>query len=217
MTDLKIKNQKGFTLIEVMIATGLFVVIMTLGVAAVLNTNVLFKKSQDQRSAIDNMAFILEDMARTIRTGSAFQCDSLNFAPVSDDNPTSCGLNGVPPYMNPTLALEAQGGVPGNSDLGDQVVYYINTDSQNGPDGIYRSDDGGVSLQNQPFEYKLTPDNIKIYDTSGFVVRGAEKSPNDAQQPVVFIRLEGEIQNESEDFVTPFSYQLTVAQRRIDS
>jgi prepilin-type N-terminal cleavage/methylation domain-containing protein len=45
-------NQKGFTLVEVMIAVGLFVVVMIAGVGAVLSANSSHKKTQSQRAIL---------------------------------------------------------------------------------------------------------------------------------------------------------------------
>jgi prepilin-type N-terminal cleavage/methylation domain-containing protein len=205
-------NKKGFTLIEVMISTGLFAVIMTLGVTAVLNTSTLYKKSQDQRSVLDSMAFIVEDMARLMRTGSGFNCDAsqTGFLVIPTENPESCtvGFNGYPVDF---IAFEAPGATPG--DPSDQNVYVILED------GIYWDEDSGQSIFSQNPKFRLTPENISFNtNESGFVVRGAEGSGlGDFEQPIVFIRLDGQIDNEKEDFSTPFSYQFAITPRRIDS
>jgi prepilin-type N-terminal cleavage/methylation domain-containing protein len=199
-------NKKGFTLIEVMISTGLFAVIMTLGVTAVLNTSTLHKKSQDQRSVLDSMAFIVEDMARLMRTGSGFNCRS-NFIDNPTEDPESCtiGFNG---YPGDFIAFEAPGVTPG--DPSDQNIYAILED------GIYWNEDSGTTFLSGDPKFRLTPENISFNtNESGFVVRGAKVGDN--EQPIVFIRLDGQIDNEKEDFSTPFSYQFAITPRRIDS
>ncbi|MFT5360188.1 MAG: prepilin-type N-terminal cleavage/methylation domain-containing protein [Candidatus Paceibacteria bacterium] len=199
-------NKKGFTLIEVMISTGLFSVIMTLGVTAVLNTSTLHKKSQDQRSVLDSMAFIVEDMARLMRTGSSFNCD-LDVIGFPTEDPASCpiGFNGFPVNF---IAFEAPGGTL--NDPSDQNAYAILED------GIYWDEDFGQSIFSQNPKFRLTPENISFNtNESGFVVRGAKVGDN--EQPIVFIRLDGQIENEKEDFSTPFSYQFAITPRRIDS
>jgi prepilin-type N-terminal cleavage/methylation domain-containing protein len=209
MQYINLKNKKGFTLIEVMIASGLFVVLMVFGVAAVLNTNVLFKKNQSQRAVLDNMAFIVEDMARLMRTGYNFRCQPGQPQLTSED-PESC-MYSLPSQF---IGFEKFDGAPG--DVTDQIVYGFYED------GIYRSENGGVSLTSPNPEnrkFKLTPDNIEILAGSGFFVRGAESytDSGDREQPIIFIRLVGQIEDPQEGFVTPFNYQLAITPRRIDS
>jgi Tfp pilus assembly protein PilW len=68
------KLTTGYTIIETMIAISLFLVVVMTGMTALLNANLLHQKSQNMRSIIDNLSFIMEDMSRNIRTGSNFHC-----------------------------------------------------------------------------------------------------------------------------------------------
>jgi len=72
--ELRIKKSKsnGFTIIETMIAVALFLVVVTVGIGSLLNTTLLQQKSQDMRSIMDNLSFIMEDMSRSIRTGYSY-------------------------------------------------------------------------------------------------------------------------------------------------
>ena len=82
----KNNNKKGFTIIETMIAVSLFLVIVVIGMGALLNANLLHQKSQDMRSILDNLSFVMEDMSRNLRTGYDYQC--LLSASVPTSNPT---------------------------------------------------------------------------------------------------------------------------------
>jgi len=66
------KISGGFTIIETMIAVALFLIVVTIGIGSLLNTTLLQGKSQDMRSIMDNLSFIMEDMSRNIRTGSNY-------------------------------------------------------------------------------------------------------------------------------------------------
>ncbi|MEK7554694.1 MAG: prepilin-type N-terminal cleavage/methylation domain-containing protein [Patescibacteria group bacterium] len=72
---LIIVNHRGFTLIELMIAMGVFVLVI--GIIA----NIFITSLQRQRSVValmvanDNASLALEQMAREIRTGSGFSVD----------------------------------------------------------------------------------------------------------------------------------------------
>jgi len=72
MQKINLQNNKGFTIIETMIAISLFLIIVTIGMGSLLNANLLHQKSQDMRSIMDSLSFIMEDMSRNLRTGSDY-------------------------------------------------------------------------------------------------------------------------------------------------
>src|SRR3990170_3775145 len=86
----KIFQNKGFTLIEVMIATTLFSIIMVIGTGAVLNSNTIFRKTENLRTIIDNLHFVMEDMSRSIRTGHGYDCGASIGVSEGSLTPTDC-------------------------------------------------------------------------------------------------------------------------------
>ncbi|MFH1365867.1 MAG: hypothetical protein ABIG99_00515 [Patescibacteria group bacterium] len=127
-----LKNKKGYTIIETMIAVSLFVVIVIIGMGALLNANLLHRKSQNMLSIIDNLNFIMEDMSRNLRTGYNYEC--------------MVPSNG---YCSGVIFESTKGDV---SDPSDQWIYAI----INGK--AYRSTDGGSStIQLTPDEIVLDP------------------------------------------------------------
>ena len=202
-------GEAGYTIIEMMIAISVFLVVVMTGMNALLNAGVLHRKSQDLRSIMDNLSFIMEDMSRNLRTGNNYHCfsalDSIpsstsslvstpKSSPVVNDKGINCwGISFEPPTGNP-------------ADHDDQWVYYISAGK------VFKSTDGPyvASSFNQ-----LTPDEVEIDSISGFTVLGAESPSNgDTQQPLVTIRLVGSITYK--DSVTPFSLQTSMSQRLID-
>jgi len=188
-------NNTGYTIIETMIAISLFLVIVTIGLGALLNANALHKRSQSTRSIMDNLSFIMEDMSRNIRTGSNYYCNSdladVKFGYSSSNCPSS----------NYAIAFESSNGDKGNYE--DQWGYYIENDGS-----LRKTINGGIS------SLILTPSEIKIDNTSGFTVVGAESS--DTLQPLVTIRLSGTITDVSNGSLIPFSLQTSVSQRLLD-
>lgn len=182
--------KRGFTIIETMIAVALFLTVIMIGTDSLLNTTLLQKKSQDMRSIMDNLSFIMEDMSRNIRTGYDFHCsDNLsNFG-----TPLSCVSGKV-------LAFK--------STSGNQWVYKIDTTDGINFD-ISKSVDGGSSWT------QLNPNEINFSSASGFVVTGAEPPPGNSQQPFATVRLVGTITS-ANNTVTPFSLQTSVSQRLVD-
>lgn len=79
------KNSKtqssGFTLIELIVSTGLFALVMLLSSGAYLLMIGLSRQAQGIATGIDNLSFAVESMARDIRTGSAYNCGGIGDCP----------------------------------------------------------------------------------------------------------------------------------------
>lgn len=60
---------KGFTLIEMIVAVGVFTVAITLSLASFLNISAIQKKAEAFRAVNNNLNFALEAMVREIKTG----------------------------------------------------------------------------------------------------------------------------------------------------
>src|SRR3989344_4154167 len=204
------KLTTGFTIIETMISIGLFVIIVVFGTGALLNANLVHNKTEDQRSIMDNLSFIMEDMSRNLRTGYNYRCydteiwiDSQDPQIDSLDDPLDCFDGGV-------IVFEEAHGDGAEDATNDQWVYRIWQDSVNPTKyNIEKSTNGGLTF------VQMNLEEITIKDSSGFDVIGA-KPPidGDFQQPLIKIHLIGEIKYK--DIITPFSLQTTVSQRLID-
>lgn len=187
-----------------MIATGLFVVVVTIGITAVLNINRGHKKTQAFRTAFDNLSFIMEDISRNVRLGSNIHCTDFNTAYtqiiLSIPAPTSCaGGNSAiiftPPKKDPAA-------------IGDLSVYAIDTNTvADSAVRLYHSIDGGATFS------AVTPGDITIDPAkSGFMVLNVGQG--EAGQARVTIRLAGIVTYR--DITTPFDLQTTVSARLLD-
>jgi prepilin-type N-terminal cleavage/methylation domain-containing protein len=65
-------THRGYTLIELIVAVGLFALIMTLVSGAYIMMIGLTERAQNTATGIDNLSFALETMTRTIRTGTDY-------------------------------------------------------------------------------------------------------------------------------------------------
>ena len=204
MNKFFFKKNSGFTIIETMISISIFIIVVMIGMNALLNASFIHQKNRDQRSIMDNLTFIMEDMSRNIRTGYNYYCTNGGMSVVVGGTPQSC-VSG-----NQAIVFETADGNP--NTLSDQWIY-----------NIYPSDDGigyniwkSIGGSNGTF-VQLNPEEIKLDGTSGFIVTGAESStdsnPN-KQQPLVTIRLVGTITTKG--VAMPFSLQTTVSQRNLD-
>ena len=144
MNKLKKKVKKnGFTLIELMIASMLFSVIMVVGIGAIINVNKIHKNTQALRTVIDNLHFVMEDMSRNLRLGNTYLCGSLTI-PANCSDSDSISFKDV--------------------DGGD-ITYAITNDVS----GAYFK----ITKDNGEGPKEITPAEVKIdYLKSGFTVAG---------------------------------------------
>jgi len=69
-------TKRGFTLVELMVALGIFSIVVLLASGAYLMMISIARKSQGVSTGIDNLTFALEIMTRNIRTGTDYACGS---------------------------------------------------------------------------------------------------------------------------------------------
>lgn len=204
---LKVNNRKsGYTIIETMIAISLFLIVVMVGMNSLLNANVVHRKLHDMRSILDNFNFVMEDMSKNIRTGYDYQCFR------NSTDPTAGGVKdqlsqatlGAPRSCADgwAIAFESAGGNP--ADYSDQWVYYISTGK------VFKSTSGADASDFT----QLPPQEVMLESFSGFFVLGAEPVPGNIQQPIVTLKLVGDITYKNT--VTPFAIQTSVSQRLLD-
>ncbi len=76
---MQVKNlqkNKGFTLVEIMVATFIFMIIMLAAIGALVSVSNAAKKAKALRSAMDNVNYAMDNMSRSLRLGSSYYCSS---------------------------------------------------------------------------------------------------------------------------------------------
>ena len=69
------QNTKGgFTLIEMIVAVGIFAVVMLMATSAIFTVVAANAKAQSLKIVMDNLDFALQSMVREIRVGSNYTC-----------------------------------------------------------------------------------------------------------------------------------------------
>ncbi len=68
------KKQKGFSLIELLISLGIFVVVMTISLGSVVSILDAGRKSKSLKAVMTNLNFALEVMSREIKFGKNYYC-----------------------------------------------------------------------------------------------------------------------------------------------
>ena len=64
------KKEKGFTLVELMVAVSIFAIVVTIAMGAIFTVVDANKKAQSLKSVMNNLNFALETITRTIKTGT---------------------------------------------------------------------------------------------------------------------------------------------------
>lgn len=178
-----------------MVAVTIFAIVMTIGVGALLSLVEANRRAQAINSVMNNLNAALESMARSIRVGTVYYCQSSAAPPAPEvlSQPQGC-TNGA------LLAFESSGGDLGN--VNDQVVYRLNGTQ------LERSlNSGGTWVA-------LTAPEVSITSFGFYVVGTAPLVSGDTIQPRVLMRIKGSAPVPGG--TTEFNVQASVAQRIID-
>jgi prepilin-type N-terminal cleavage/methylation domain-containing protein len=178
--------KKGFTLVEVMVATAIFSIIITTGIGSLVNMTNAYRASQQNKIVNDNLNFLIEGISREIRLGQGY-------------------------YSEPAMDGSSEGSVNnGNSDsIGFTAV-------ENRGYFIYRVVDGVLYRRRitgaGSFNEQLTDiSQIRIKDIE-FNVVGANEGGVDNKQAFVWIFIRGVVPEVEKSF----SVQTLVSQRKLD-
>ena len=180
-----LKQQKGFTLVELIVSIGVFSVVMVIAIGsllAVVNAN---RKAQSFKSVLNNLNFAAESMSRAMRVGSNYHCGTGDVT-----QPKNCAGG------DDLLAFEASDGDSGNPN--DQIVYRLENGS------IERSYDSGSSY------VSITAPEVVIDE----LVFRALDTGAELAQPSVVISISGFMEI-NERTRTDFDLQTYISQRLI--
>ncbi len=188
----KHKKEKGFTLIEMMVALSIFSIVMTVALGALMTVIDANKKAQAIQSLMTELNFALDDITRNARVGTNYHCKRRLSSGPSLTQTHDCPEGGV------LFAFEPSQGNP--SSITDQYVYRFRGTS------IEKSTNGGADY------IEMISDNITI-DKMEFFVTGSRS--NDNTQPSVIIIISGTA-GLQDKIQTDFDIQTTVIPRNLD-
>ncbi len=185
----KIKINSAFTLIELMVATTLFTIIMLMGVGSLITSSNSSKNAQKLRIAVDNINFAMESMARELRTGTSYLCGTggVSMADINAKGDCTSSENGNAIAFTPQQTT----GAP------TRVAYRLNN-------GKIERCENNVSSCVSLISNDVNIEKIK------FVVLGSLLSPNTIQ-PSVKIFIRGVVN--VDETPTPFILQTIASQR----
>lgn len=82
------KLNKGFTIIELIVAITVFITVMTIAMGAIFSTFNSNTKAKNMKTALSNLNIALESMSREIRFGRIYHCGSTGTLTVPQNCPT---------------------------------------------------------------------------------------------------------------------------------
>lgn len=191
------KNQKGFTLIEMIVAVALFAVVMLVSVGALLALVGANRKARSLQSVMNNLNIALDGMVRSVRMGSEYHCGvgSVNL-------PQDCASGGTLLAFKPFCTESC--------DPVNRTVYVFGTgDLSCGRGRICKSVDSGRTY------YAITAPEVTI-DSMKFSVVGTDSGSTDFVQPKVVITVKGTAGARMKKTTTSFTIQATAVQRELD-
>lgn len=181
---------KGFTLVEILVATAIFMAVMVSSIGALFVTSNSAKKAKALHTAMDNVNYAVDTMSRSLRLGWGYYCTGGSVSiPFSSPAVQDC------PMGESGVAF-----IPANSTTNTQEVLYIRSTNLNGPHSVQRCMNNTCT--------DLTSSEVDVKELK-FVVMGTGST--DWLQPSVFIMMKGEVN--VNNVKTPFAIQTLASQR----
>ncbi len=132
----KIKNQKGFTIVELLVSVTIFTIIVFFSLGSVVIIFSSNRKSESIRSAIDNANFALEVMTREIKFGSGFDStiglkfenatgETITFSKEGNQIFKKIGTGSSLPITSPTYNVDTMNIKLNNTDTQPLITIFI--------------------------------------------------------------------------------------------
>jgi len=103
-------NNKGFTLIELVVSVGIFTIVTTIAVGALLVANDTLRKVRLMRNTMENLNITLEGITKKMRTGTFLDCNVYD-APLTNCSSGIVAISNNPlPGLNRTFQFRGQDG-----------------------------------------------------------------------------------------------------------
>ena len=187
MINFSLKNKKGFTLVEMMVAIAVFSVVMVTAMSALLNVIDANNKARAIKIAVDNVSFALEGISKDMRMGTDYRC--------LDD------------AGNPVTGTCASTGYKGvqYTKSGNIIKYFYTTDASG--KGKIQKNINSTGPQN------ITSSEVDIKNMKFYVLNVEYPTDNVNTQPRMIMTLTGEAGGNKDKIKTDFDLQTSVSQR----
>ena len=204
------KNPHGFTLIEILVSTAIFIIIMVMAMGALLSVSAANNKATSIKTVMDNLNFALSSMSRSIQTGITYHCGN-GSSPPGLPTPTDCSTGGT------YLVFQADASVQTGCTTGSTcVVTYCRGSTSGTPSCGSTGSYILRNIYNGSSNSGLIPITAAevVIDKLTFYVKGAPLG--DSIQPKTTIIISGHTQSGGTAPNTTFNVQTSVTQRLYD-
>lgn len=102
MIKKSLTKNRAFTLVEMIVALGLFAVVATVALGALVKIISVNKKAQTLHQSMTNINFALESMSRELRVGTMYNCklgSGINFEIIPSITPCSGNISNSDAYL----------------------------------------------------------------------------------------------------------------------
>ena len=134
-------NSGGYTLIELIVAVGVFALVMTLASGAYLVMVGVNRQAQSTATGINNLSFVLESLVRNVRTGTNYQpISASSFSFTNQDGTMLTYAFGSQAGLNGTVGAITLNGAPLTDPLVDvtSLTFYTSGTASSDPSGTYQ-------------------------------------------------------------------------------
>ena len=168
MKHLPLNSNTGFTLVEMLVAVGIFSVVVGITIGAIITSNSSFQKTRLNRTATENVNVALESMARSIREGS-------NYAVLPSGNQGSEFSFLSSTGDTTTYRLSSAGTEP------NHVI-----EVQNGSGNAFRPLTSAEGLDVKNLTFFVTPGSAEVQPRVTIVVSGKARLPGKSELDTIF-------------------------------
>ncbi len=193
----------GFTLVELIVASGIFVSVMIVAVGALLTTIDANRKSHELRNVIDNVTFAIESISKGAQGSNTFVCGTV-------DNLGNVTFNAAIPNC-PAGGPAVQYNTSGTTT---QYRFRLTSNLPNGESNLQkRVCPGGSCTISNLWQDMVAPYPIVKMTNLKFYVLGegtdGSLTPSARRQPRIIITAEGEVAGKTGTSTTKFNLQTT--------
>src|SRR3989344_6611106 len=209
---------RGFTLVEMIVAVGLFAVVMLICVTALLSLVDANKKAQALQSVMNNLNVAVDGMVRSVRMGTDYHC-GLAGVSASGMLPLDCANSGDIVFaFEPFHDCSAAGTICDSGGHVPPTLYWYQVDTINGkPVGrLYRSADGTQSGGIAITAPEVSIENVRFFVSGSCPARIGYSCTPDNVQPKVLVYIKGSAGTAKATIHSTFHIQATAVQRVLD-
>lgn len=213
---------KGFTLIEMMVAVGLFAIVMLIATAVIFSIINGNRKSQTINTVVNNLNFSLESMIRDIKTGYWYSCADYRQGswPTVDQFKSNYQNQGQVAATGCTAVSDHISFVSTLSGVPRVVEYYYVPSNVNGPGAIWKTYYDETLPGGAQVDAPLTTPDMEVQQFDLYINNpppATSLTKSSAVQPNIFLIVRGNVQVGNKDSdVSSFGVQTFISQRLLN-